>query len=337
MKYRVIDNGVVEINTALIKVDDELETLDKKVENVEEKIENFEGGASVEVGSTTTSAPGGNAEVENVGTSKNAIFNFTIPRGSSGPKGDQGIQGPQGEQGIQGPIGPIGPQGDTGLAATVNVKNTITYPSYTDATVINEGTENNAQLVFGIPRGPQGFKGDKGDSGVYFGETTPTNPDDRVWIDPNGPPLFFDPPIGYTYTQYPGQPSPKVLWSHLDWEEITSIYENGFFMAAGSSHNDSVVQEAGLPNIKGSLDPQLASWNSKTFVERMYGGEAFSGYAGWKQGDTGILTTLNNIGVWDSGTSSGVLFDASNSSTIYGKSSTVTPMNYAIHIWKRRG
>jgi hypothetical protein len=48
---------------------------------------------TIAVGSTTTSAPGGNAVVVNSGTSTAAIFDFTIPRGIQGPTGSAGPSG----------------------------------------------------------------------------------------------------------------------------------------------------------------------------------------------------------------------------------------------------
>ena len=48
--------------------------------------------ASVDAGTTTTSAPGGDAAVENVGTTSAAMFNFTIPRGATGGQGNSGTQ-----------------------------------------------------------------------------------------------------------------------------------------------------------------------------------------------------------------------------------------------------
>lgn len=86
-----------------------------------------QGPASIAVGVTTTTDPGTNASVTNVGTNDNVILNFNIPRGETGPIGPQGIpgtegptgptgpQGLQGLQGIQGPTGPTGPQGLQGL------------------------------------------------------------------------------------------------------------------------------------------------------------------------------------------------------------------------------
>ena len=80
-----------------------------------------QGPATITVGTTTTSDPGTNASVVNVGTDDNVILNFNIPKGETGPIGPQGIPGtegptgpagpagPQGLQGIQGPTGPAGP------------------------------------------------------------------------------------------------------------------------------------------------------------------------------------------------------------------------------------
>lgn len=46
--------------------------------------------ATVAVGSVIASQPGSDAEVINVGTSTDAIFNFVIPRGIQGPQGIPG-------------------------------------------------------------------------------------------------------------------------------------------------------------------------------------------------------------------------------------------------------
>lgn len=70
--------------------------------------------ATITVGSTTTGAPGTQAQVTNTGTENAAIFNFTIPQGEQGPKGDTGPQGEQGVKGDTGPQGTPGPQGDPG-------------------------------------------------------------------------------------------------------------------------------------------------------------------------------------------------------------------------------
>lgn len=60
-----------------------------------------QGPASIAVGVTTTTDPGTNASVTNVGTDDNVILNFNIPKGETGPIGPQGIQGPTGPTAIE--------------------------------------------------------------------------------------------------------------------------------------------------------------------------------------------------------------------------------------------
>ncbi len=97
-----------------------------------------QGPASIAVGVTTTTDPGTNASVTNIGTDDNVILNFNIPRGETGPIGPQGIpgtegptgpagpQGLQGLQGIQGPTGPTGPAGPTTIETYGRKYNTST-------------------------------------------------------------------------------------------------------------------------------------------------------------------------------------------------------------------
>ena len=89
----------------------------------------------MEVGNTTTGAPGTQANVTNSGDTHNAVFNFTLPQGPTGPRGAAGqtgatgptgptgpagadgatgVTGPQGPTGPQGSVGPTGPQGAAG-------------------------------------------------------------------------------------------------------------------------------------------------------------------------------------------------------------------------------
>ena len=57
--------------------------------------------ATIAIGTTTTGDAGTEASVTNVGTSSEAIFNFTIPQGATGSTGPAGATGPQGPQGEQ--------------------------------------------------------------------------------------------------------------------------------------------------------------------------------------------------------------------------------------------
>jgi hypothetical protein len=108
--------------------------------------------ATVTVGSTTTSAAGGNAAVTNSGTASDAIFDFTIPRGSEGPKGDAGDAGAQ------------GPKGDPGDNAAISVGTVTTGVPESNVTVTNSGTTTNAVLNFSIPRGATGEAANLGDN-----------------------------------------------------------------------------------------------------------------------------------------------------------------------------
>ena len=112
--------------------------------------------ATVSVGSTTTLPVGYDATVTNSGSIYNAVLDFGIPQG---PQGPQGAKGDKGDTGAKGDTGPRGPQGEKGTNATVYVGTTSTLNPGSQATVYNSGTDSNAVLNFGIP------KGDKGDTG----------------------------------------------------------------------------------------------------------------------------------------------------------------------------
>lgn len=73
---------------------------------------------TIQVGTVATGNAGTSVAVINIGTSANAILNFTIPRGDMGigAQGPEGPPGPsiQGPPGIQGPAGPDGVPGTPG-------------------------------------------------------------------------------------------------------------------------------------------------------------------------------------------------------------------------------
>jgi hypothetical protein len=100
--------------------------------------------AYVNVGTTTTLAPGSSAYVENVGTESNAVFNFGIP---------QGIQGNTGAQGA------------SGLNCDLTIGSVTTLAAGSQATATNSGTVNSVILNLGIPQGIQGIQGQKGEKG----------------------------------------------------------------------------------------------------------------------------------------------------------------------------
>lgn len=112
--------------------------------------------ATVSIGSTTTLPVGYDATVTNSGSIYNAVLNFGIPQGPRGPQGATGATGAKGDKGDQ---GNPGPQGEKGTNATVYIGTTTTLNPGSQATVYNSGTDSNAVLNFGIP------KGEKGDTG----------------------------------------------------------------------------------------------------------------------------------------------------------------------------
>lgn len=93
----------------------------------------------------------------------------TGPQGEQGPQGIQGETGAQGPQGIQGEPGRNGTDGRDGVdgqSATIHVSRTVTVTPDTPASVINEGTELDARLVFHIPQGVTGERGPQGAQGL---------------------------------------------------------------------------------------------------------------------------------------------------------------------------
>ena len=119
--------------------------------------------ATVSVGSTTTLPVGYDATVTNTGSIYNAVLNFGIPQG---PQGPQGAKGDKGDTGAKGDTGPRGPQGERGTNATVYIGTTSTLNPGSQATVYNSGTDSNAVLNFGIPKGEKGDTGATGATGA---------------------------------------------------------------------------------------------------------------------------------------------------------------------------
>ena len=85
--------------------------------------------ATVDAGTTTTGAPGTNANVVNIGTTSAAIFNFTVPRGAMGATGAAGIQGPPGTTGAQGTAG--------ASSWTLVATSSFNVPAYGSSVTIN--------------------------------------------------------------------------------------------------------------------------------------------------------------------------------------------------------
>ena len=113
--------------------------------------------------------------------------------------------------------------------------------------------------------------------------------------------------------------SPAALFGG-SWEEIAS---ERVLMGASSTHAAGTTVEAGLPNITGD------SWlrpNNNTITENgpfyLTDLEKRNPPVGNFNGDSKIPSAT-------------VGFDASKSNAVYGRSSTVQPAAYYVHIWRR--
>lgn len=109
--------------------------------------------------------------------------------------------------------------------------------------------------------------------------------------------------------------SPAALFGG-SWEEIAS---ERVLMGASSTHAAGTTVKAGLPNITGTLSDVMGS---------VYAYPSGSGAFSVK----GIGRSLEN---GSSGNYGNISFDASKSNAIYGRSSTVQPAAYYVHIWHR--
>ena len=119
--------------------------------------------------------------------------------------------------------------------------------------------------------------------------------------------------------------SPAALFGGT-WEQIAS---ERVLMGASYAHAAGTTVKAGLPNITGSVVPKLENiYNSfisesgATMTGAFYNTGVFSSYGG------ADATVTNSV-------PKDLYFDASRSNSIYGRSSTVQPAAYYVHIWRR--
>lgn len=131
-------------------------------------------------------------------------------------------------------------------------------------------------------------------------------------------------PVGSIY-QSTSYTSPAALFGGT-WQEIAF---NRVLMGAGTGYTAGSTVEAGLPNITGSFTTKSTD----------VGGSPFSG-------DANVLSAKGSLAFSEKSTSYGgytghsgsqynIQFDASRSNPIYGRSYTVQPAAYYVHIWKR--
>lgn len=125
-------------------------------------------------------------------------------------------------------------------------------------------------------------------------------------------------PVGSIF-QTVSSTSPAALFGGT-WQEIAW---NRVLMGAGSTHPAGSTVEAGLPNITGNAGPDTDSGYYNTNRPNA-GGAFYGGGKSYSWCATGSQSPGRDL-----------CFDASRSNQIYGRSNTVQPAAYYVHIWKR--
>ena len=120
-------------------------------------------------------------------------------------------------------------------------------------------------------------------------------------------------PVGSIY-QSTDPTSPAALFGGT-WEQIAS---ERVLMGASSSHAAGTTVKAGLPNITGSFVADVKKGEHKV-------SGAFT--AGSVIATTGEYNNFSDVYKFS--------LDASKSNAIYGRSATVQPAAYYVHIWRR--
>ena len=120
-------------------------------------------------------------------------------------------------------------------------------------------------------------------------------------------------PVGSIY-QSTDPTSPAALFGGT-WEQIAS---ERVLMGASSSHAAGTTVKAGLPNITGSFVADVKKGEHKV-------SGAFT--AGNVIASTGEYNSFSHVYKFS--------LDASKSNAIYGRSATVQPAAYYVHIWRR--
>ena len=120
-------------------------------------------------------------------------------------------------------------------------------------------------------------------------------------------------PVGSIF-QTVSTTSPAALFGGT-WQEIAF---NRVLMGAGSGHAAGTTVEAGLPNITGSFVADVKKGEHKV-------SGAFT--AGSEIATTGEYNNFSDVYKFS--------LDASKSNAIYGRSATVQPAAYYVHIWRR--
>ncbi len=280
--------------------------------------------ATVDVGSTTTGAPGTPATVVNSGTTVDAILEFTIPQGAKGDTGNTGSTGAKGDQ---------------GTAATATVGTTTTGGAGSSAVVVNSGSISAAIFDFTIPRGDvgsTGAKGDKGDTGNTGSAATAT--------------------AGTTTTGAPGSSAAVVNSGSTSAAVFDFTVPRGDTGSTGAAGTNGTNGAPGSVWYEGSGAPSGATGINGDYYLNVANGDVYlkaagswsvvgniKGPAGSGSGDVSgpAGATGNNIAVFDGatgklikdgGTLGTAAFTASTAYDVAGAAAAVTPTTLGLVI-----
>ena len=131
-------------------------------------------------------------------------------------------------------------------------------------------------------------------------------------------------PVGSIF-QTVSSTSPAALFGGT-WQEIAW---NRVLMGAGSTHPAGATVEAGLPNITGSLIETSNNGKTSPFRGNKNAISSIGAFA-----VTEVSSPYCGFAGYE-GSAYDISFDASHSNPIYGRSSTVQPAAYYVHIWRR--
>ena len=119
--------------------------------------------------------------------------------------------------------------------------------------------------------------------------------------------------------------SPAALFGGA-WQEIA---QNRVLMGASYAHAAGSTVEAGLPNITGSLIETSNNGKTSPFRGNKNAILSIGAFA-----VTEVSSSYCGFAGYE-GSAYDISFDASHSNPIYGRSSTVQPAAYYVHIWRR--
>ncbi len=119
-------------------------------------------------------------------------------------------------------------------------------------------------------------------------------------------------PVGFIYTQLPGQVEPQILWPLMTWKDVTSDYAGLFFRAEGGG-------AAPFGKVQSDNSPRLSKIEQKTHGSGT---------------DSDSMQVIP--GTWSSYMFTGKFESPNNHLRFFVSSEEVRPRNKAMRIWKRK-